>query len=605
MNLKSSIAPDALQQVLDSARNAGQKGQSQWHTPHEWGKALSLPLPDLRPVIVDLTCGNGALLHAAALRGSKLLGCEIQRFPVESRKSKDESQTEPSTLDPRPSVAIERITGDVTSVFPLLKQVKFDADLFVLNFPWDTHFYRSKLALLAESEEAAVQAAFAAHDGRTARDTIDSTVAGLCLALDLGTYYSEGFIICNEATVQRLILGPDAPHRALAQHLWAHLIVAGNICQPKANGPSGTDFQTGILYFANSHKDGAQTTETVATIEQARKVLLRWKRDRDELRHGSDMQTWVTGKCQNPVGKWAAVAEEHERLHDPTKQLYNVWLDPYSGTIRTALSLFDDSSRRVDVKLAEKLHELNGKRPRHLVIQRESRRALLEIVESRTSRAESQTKPSTLGPRPSTPPHPWRVDPALVVAVAKALQEFEAQRAPLKELNPIMRLAYLDEVDFIHCTADLGEANPLSTARGIIPMFRTGGRYAIRTTTVMIKRKGQKTNLHGEYDDVQWDGQELAIYITDETGTERLFMEGRLRHADVKVSVVAPGQAALFKRLGIEEVRQPCAIDFTLQELTAHFDIPQVPDVAARNPAGYQRNIAILKQIEQLVNAAS
>jgi len=172
-NLKSSIAPNALQAVLDSARNAGAKGQAQWHTPFEWGRALALPLPDLRPNVTDLTCGNGSLLDAVK-HDSYRLGCEIQ---------------------PMPEDAVERITGDITEAYPLLKTVGFQTDLFALNFPWDLHFYRDKLALLAESRLPAVQSAFAAHDGRTSRDTIDSTVAGLCLALDLGTHSAaQGFI---------------------------------------------------------------------------------------------------------------------------------------------------------------------------------------------------------------------------------------------------------------------------------------------------------------------------------------------------------------------------------------------------------------------------
>jgi hypothetical protein len=41
-------------------------------------------------------------------------------------------------------------------------------------------------------------------------------------------------------------------------------------------------------------------------------------------------------------------------------------------------------------------------------------------------------------------------------------------------------------------------------------------------------------------------------------------------------------------------------IDFTLQELALHFIIPEVPDVAAANPAGYNKNLDALTDLEQL-----
>ena len=63
---KTSIAPANLQQMLDSASNAGVKGQAQYHTPGHWAEVLALALPAYRPVLVDLTCGNGQPCLVAA-----------------------------------------------------------------------------------------------------------------------------------------------------------------------------------------------------------------------------------------------------------------------------------------------------------------------------------------------------------------------------------------------------------------------------------------------------------------------------------------------------------------------------------------------------------
>ena len=93
-------------------------------------------------------------------------------------------------------------------------------------------------------------------------------------------------------------------------------------------------------------------------------------------------------------------------------------------------------------------------------------------------------------------------------------------------------------------------------------------------------------NLEGALDDVQYDGSELAIFIESMTG-EKLFMEGR--HMDESV------------KLSIQDKGQPTPINFTLQQLADHFEIPEVPDVATINPDGYNLNLELLHEIEQLV----
>jgi len=90
------------------------------------------------------------------------------------------------------------------------------------------------------------------------KGTIDSTIAMLLIALDLCTIYGEGLLIGNNATLQRLLFEPGAPHSAAARHIWAHLIVPGNPmtgidgCQWQEN----EQFYTGVIYFARDHATG-------------------------------------------------------------------------------------------------------------------------------------------------------------------------------------------------------------------------------------------------------------------------------------------------------------------------------------------------------------
>src|SRR4051812_13908724 len=75
---KTNINPEIFQDMLDSAANAGSKGQSQFFTPTDWGQRLALPLPRNRAVIVDLNCGAGHLLQATANKTTQLLlGADI------------------------------------------------------------------------------------------------------------------------------------------------------------------------------------------------------------------------------------------------------------------------------------------------------------------------------------------------------------------------------------------------------------------------------------------------------------------------------------------------------------------------------------------------
>ena len=125
------------------------------------------------------------------------------------------------------------INADLTRLAGYLEASDWTADCFVLNPPFDLHWYRNRLAFLSQSHCAAVAAAFDRHDGRTSKDTIDSTIATLCLALDRCAPWGEGFLIANAATMERLIFAPNAPHATLAAHISARVTIDGNICDAK------------------------------------------------------------------------------------------------------------------------------------------------------------------------------------------------------------------------------------------------------------------------------------------------------------------------------------------------------------------------------------
>ncbi len=333
---KSAIHPAILQPFFESARNAADKGQAQWFTPPEWGEVLSRPLNRYRPVLVDLSCGNGQLLAAASLR-SRRLGCDIQ-----------------------PSA--DFVPADVTLFYPLLHTVGWQADCFVLNPPWDLHWYRERLEALLQSDCPAVIEAFLQTDDRLSADTIDSMAATLMIALDRMSAHGEGFLIANEATLQRLIFA--GAHAALATHIWAHLVVAGNLCAPgRSTAKFGGDFQTGIIWFARGHEGGPKegATATVRTLAEARRFTEHLHEERLRYRTGAQTRDYL--RTENCHHLWEAAAEEWARINPHTKARapqFNLWLD--HGFIRTNLSLYDTASGRVSKDEAAKLHELDVNR---------------------------------------------------------------------------------------------------------------------------------------------------------------------------------------------------------------------------------------------------
>lgn len=556
---KSTIIPSLFDQMLSSAPNAARKGQAQYFTPASWAGRLALGLPRHRRTIVDLTCGAGHLLRAARQTTTfHTLGCDI----------------DPSQL------TSAQLAADLTLFAPLLEDVKFRADLFVLNPPWDLHWHRDRLAFLADTRSPSVAAAFAAHDGRTPRGTIDSSVATLCIALALCSPYGEGYLIMNQSTARRLILEDGAPHVDLRDHVWGVLDLPENTAAPV---PST------VLYFARDHLSGPQLTRKVYAdaADQPPDSSLITFNDRRH-RFGAEVNEWSYTSNQDKL--WEGAAEEFRRVHPSPHSAssavpnYNLWLKP-DGHIGAHVSLYDEKTGRVPVEDAALLHSLGGKRPLQLVVQRAQRDAL-----TRACREDS----------------PWRVDPALREAVAAAVLQYNAARAPLYPLPPIQRLGYLDEENFIECKSDLSALNPpLSTSQ---PLFLAGRRYPITTQTLAVRRPSIKVNLTGEDQQLELTGQELAIFITGEDGAAHCFMEARL--LDEKVTVERPGETRPTARNGepVKKDQLPSGqfaparevIHFTLPQLVDSFVVPEVPDVATLQPDAYQRNLRLLEHIESL-----
>jgi len=540
---KTNIAPEILQPFFESALNAADKGQSQFYTGLGLGRQLARSLPAVRPTIVDLNCGAGHLLHASAgTDTATLLGADIDPCRGQS--------VEGATLH------VNRITSDACLLYGWLREVGFLADLFVLNPPWRLFLLRERLAALAHSALPAVRQAFKGIEegGGISKEAIDSTIAMYLVALDLCTPSGEGLLIGNNATLQRLLFDPGAPHGAAAAHVWAHLIIPGNPMTARKNCQWQEDeaFATGVLYFARDHTAGPRRCQWPQLPDRA-------------YRHGVELRNSYLASSAAPERWQAAKEKAGEAAGNKPKTPWNLWLA--GGTIHTALSLFEKHSQKIDKGQVKRLFNLTGKTPMDLVIQRNTRDELLEVAERSG----------------------WRVQPELLAAVRAAIQQYHSGRAPLYPLPEIQRLGYLDEEDAIECKADLTDA------RGKI-IFRQGERYPLRSETVSFSRTVTRpSNFTGEDEELLYSGQELAFLISATDESEWCFMDAWLR--DDPATTV--GNAKRVKG----NSNNGKAVDFTLQDLVAHFAIPEVPDVAAVQPEAYSVMVSRLSEIEAVLAA--
>ena len=577
MEQKSSINPAILQPMLESAANAAEKGQSQFFTPLAFARNLATALPPrCRPAIVDLNCGAGHLLQASALPDTELLlGNDI-----DPGSSKIEGLVNPRH--------ISRLTRDLTVLYPLLKEINFSADLFVLNPPWRLWWYRERLAALAHSKLPAVREAFAnleetAPRKGTAAGTIDSTIATLLIALDLCTQVGEGLLIANNATLERLIFGyggrvPTPPHAAIARHVWAHLVIPGNPMSGSAtcNWNGRTDFHTGVIYFAADHRAGPQKyrwTNPVKGPLPDRACLLG-----AELRQRASARQFIHDE-------WLAVKDKLAELDGQTPRIpFNLWLNA-GGRIKCDLSRFEAKSVKLNKVEAERLFRLQDKMPMELVLQRAQRDELLHVIHCGG----------------------WRVAPELVAAVTRAVTDYHGARAPLYPLPAIQRLGYLDEQDTIECKTDLRGVPAMTEAEaGVTPreavIFHAGQKYSLRTQTVNVTRRSSKPNsFTGAPEELEHSGQQLAIYISDglvnPAARENLLNEYCFMDATIKDDPHT--KVAVAKKQKHNDADR-VLIDFTLQQLAGRFVIPEVPDVAAANPDGYRKHLDTLAELERI-----
>jgi hypothetical protein len=426
------------------------------------------------------------------------------------------------------------------------------------------HWHAARLAGLADSEVPAVAKTFKAlsrvdagegRRGARSEGGIDSTLGTLMIALDRLSDVGEGFLIGYTSTLERLLFGPGAVGALLAQHIWKKVALT-TLSDVPDKLPEPLQAAT-VIYFSAAH-DAGPTADGRPPRFMSRIHSYNFR-----------LET---------VNQWKALQEaQNEECSVKNGSPPQFHLSLRDGQIVVRLGLFDTELTKVNRELArtaERLHELDGRNPMQVVMQRDERNFILGLLR------DSDVSKAGLSRR-SLGEGGWTVDPLLREAVKEAVSQYNASRAPLVPLPKIQRLGYLDELDDVLCVKDL--AGPDSVG----PIFQAGRRYPLATKSMRFTRLQKKPNLQGEDEELELSGQELAILIQPDSGEdarEYCFMDGALRAPTVRIGE-NPGADV---------------VDFTLQELVDHFEIPEVPDIATVDPARYNAFIEQLHRLEQL-----
>ena len=144
---------DSLQETLDSGDTA-KKGQQQFITPLAYATAFASILPSVYRA-VDLQMGTGNLLLGSG--GDDFMGCDIDkgvaRKPANAKGNWN------------------AFPADITLFAPILAEIAWQADTFVLNPPFSINWDAKRLEFLGKSKSKEIRESYAMAAPRRARST--------------------------------------------------------------------------------------------------------------------------------------------------------------------------------------------------------------------------------------------------------------------------------------------------------------------------------------------------------------------------------------------------------------------------------------------------
>jgi hypothetical protein len=349
---------DSLQETLDSGDTA-KKGQQQFITPLAYATAFASILPSVYRA-VDLQMGTGNLLLGSG--GDDFMGCDIDKGVAHKPANAKGNWN--------------AFPADITLFAPILAEIAWQADTFVLNPPFSINWDAKRLEFLGKSKSKEIRESYGVA---IAKGKINSGVATYLMALEFMSTKGEGYIILSETIARKYFGNPEGYGGDLAarQHIWLWLSVPGSIFQ------NCNSIDTAVLYFARDHRrDGKieHRTAKTNTPSGAEAALADIRTNRYMIRAGIERKFKTDGSL-TAWRDWNAARDEYEARHGERKRPFNIWIDEHQ-VIHRHLTPFQTLSGRAPQKLVQTLNLLEGQTPMALVVQRNTREALQAAVNS-------------------------------------------------------------------------------------------------------------------------------------------------------------------------------------------------------------------------------
>lgn len=499
--------------LASSATNSHLKGLQQYFTPEPWARALGAGLPWHRRTIADLHCGAGTLLAGLANDSTRdLLGLDLD--PT-AGIPKLEIPIGSTGLFNKPARHFTH--GDILDLFPLLADAEAKFDLLALNPPFSLQWPADLLPAPLRK-------------GHLGGKSIDSTLATLRMIPHLLTERGEAMMIANQSTLTRL--KRDFPEDF--SHVWFHLDLP---CFFPGVDPS---LRIGVCYFTSTPLPDDRRFEESwpdALCECTPEQVAGFLRDVRKTHFTAPCVEEPWNACTDSWRKWEACADEMERRRDPSASNANILLSE-DGRLRTWVSAWQEASVTVPAHLRDFLRRINRQHPLALTIQRSTRAALQEALDSGL----------------------WTIADDAAEAIRHALAEFERDRAPLAPVTPVQRVGWLDDAEELRCSSDFGP-------------FIAGTSYPIETETI----EWRKTQHRPRY--------QAGIRTEEEVS---------VKGTDLRISLVLPNGTK------VPFMWNPGDDCHSLEDLANHFHLPEVPDITVLRAEDYAKNIELLEELERL-----
>jgi hypothetical protein len=348
------------------------------------------------------------------------------------------------------------------------------------------------------------------------------------LLSDLG----EGVLIANQSSLEKLYQKfPDDFRSA-----WAWISV------PSFFPGIARSIRIGVLYFSAQHDVGPLNLKGDHHLSPENPDHLSCMLD--ELRRKEFSMPCIVHHWEptSVLRLYSACGDEMNRRRDPSASECNVTLDD-EGRIRTWISLYQEKADSTPGHLMEFLRQINRKHPLELTLQRGSRMALSEVIQSGA----------------------WTISQEAHAAIQHAVESFDRDRAPLSPILDVQRIGWIDDAEELTCKAPFLH-------------FLPGKKYKISTQTIEWKKNQNRPRYHAGKRDVE----SVLVRGTD--------LRITLHHSS------ASPTHFLFN----PEAAGTLHTTYSLEDLAAHFDLPEVKDITTIYPEEYAANLSLLDELEQM-----